>query len=58
MGEEKLRDAVLLVYANKQDMAGAASVEEVAESLELGEVRIPWFIQACSATSGAVGAHS
>ena len=35
MEQEELKDAVLLVYANKQDVAGALSVQQVAESLQL-----------------------
>jgi len=44
---------VLLVYANKQDMPEAHSVQEVADELGLPELqnRI-WYIQACSASSG------
>ncbi|KAF9316747.1 hypothetical protein BGZ91_005500 [Linnemannia elongata] len=49
-----LKDAVLLVYANKQDRLNALSVTEVKERLELearGEGR-RWHIQGCSATTG------
>ena len=38
MEQEELKDAVLLVYANKQDVAGALSVQQVAESLRLGDL--------------------
>ena len=53
MGEEELKDSVLLVYANKQDMPDALSVQEVADALGLQDVvnRV-WYIQACSASSG------
>ena len=37
MEQEELKDAVLLVYANKQDVAGALR-PEVAESLQLGDL--------------------
>ena len=33
--EEDLRDSILLVFANKMDLPGAASVSQVAESLQL-----------------------
>ena len=33
--EDELRDCVLLVLANKQDLAGAMSTEEVREKLGL-----------------------
>ena len=53
MEEEQLKDAILLVYANKQDMPEARSVQEVADALELTSVRgRVWYIQACSASSG------
>ena len=53
MGEEQLANAYLLVYANKQDMPEAKSVQEVADALELTTVQgRVWYIQACSASSG------
>jgi len=53
MGEEQLKDAVLLVYANKQDLPEAKSVQDVADALELTTIRNRvWYIQACSASSG------
>ena len=53
MEEEQLKDAVLLVYANKQDMPEAKGVQEVADALELTSIRgRVWYIQACSASSG------
>lgn len=51
--EEKLRDALLLVYANKQDMARAASVLSIADSLSLRSLAKDrkWFIQGRHLTS-------
>ncbi|EIE83313.1 ADP-ribosylation factor-like protein 1 [Rhizopus delemar RA 99-880] len=37
--EEELRDAALLVFANKQDMEGALSVAEVADALGLSTLK-------------------
>ncbi|KAG1473721.1 hypothetical protein G6F56_000793 [Rhizopus delemar] len=37
--EEELRDAALLVFANKQDMEGALSAAEVADSLGLSTLK-------------------
>ena len=34
--EEELKDACLLVFANKQDMEGAMTVNEVTDFLRLG----------------------
>ena len=53
MQEDELKDSILLVYANKQDMPEALSVQQVADGLELTslEGRV-WYIQACSASTG------
>jgi len=47
LGEEKLKNAVLLVLANKQDITRAAPVVQVAEELRLRQVAgsRKWFIQ-------------
>jgi small GTP-binding protein len=53
MEEEQLKDAVLLVYANKQDMPEAKGVQDVAEALDLTSIQNRvWYIQACSASNG------
>ena len=53
LAEDELRDAVLLVFANKQDLPNAMSVNEVTERLGLNGLRNrQWFIQATCATSG------
>ena len=53
LGEEELRDAVLLVYANKQDLPGAMSCPEMTEQLGLHTLRgREWFIQATCAIRG------
>jgi len=51
--EDELRDAVLLVLANKQDLPNAMSVAEVTDKLGLHSLRSrQWYIQATCATSG------
>jgi len=51
--EDELRDAVLLVLANKQDLPNAMNANEIAEKLGLHSVRQrDWYIQATCATSG------
>jgi small GTP-binding protein len=45
-------NAILLFFANKQDMEGAKSCEEISEKLELSKVKQNWKIQPCSATKG------
>ncbi|KAJ3335806.1 Arf GTPase arl1 [Gonapodya sp. JEL0774] len=51
--EEELRDATLLVLANKQDIEGAMTAAEVAEVFGLGQLKKrSWMIQKCSAVKG------
>jgi ADP-ribosylation factor protein 1 len=51
--EDELRDAALLVFANKQDLPNAMSVAEVTDKLGLHSLRSrQWYIQATCATSG------
>lgn len=53
LNEEELRDAALLVFANKQDQPGAKGAGEISEALRLGELRDRnWTIMACSAIDG------
>jgi len=52
LGEEELRDAVVLVFANKQDL-GVMSVAEVTEKLGLHTIRgREWYIQGTIAMTG------
>ncbi len=53
LNEDELRDAVLLVFANKQDLPNAMSVAEVTDKLGLHSLRQrKWYIQATCATTG------
>merc|ERR1712170_115490 len=53
LAEDELRDAVLLVFANKQDLPNAMSTAEVTDKLGLHSMRQRnWFIQGSCATSG------
>jgi len=53
LAEDELRDAVLLVFANKQDLPNAMSVNEVTEKLGSNQLRNrKWYIQATCATTG------
>ncbi|CCW62687.1 unnamed protein product [Phytomonas sp. EM1] len=50
--EDELRNAVLLVFANKQDLPNAMSTTEVTEKLGLHALRQRnWYIQGCCATT-------
>uniref|UniRef100_A0A6B2LM73 ADP-ribosylation factor n=1 Tax=Arcella intermedia TaxID=1963864 RepID=A0A6B2LM73_9EUKA len=50
--DEKMRDTVVLVLANKQDMAGALPVGEVVEGLGLKELKVKWCIQGTCGITG------
>jgi hypothetical protein len=51
--EDELRDAVLLVFANKQDLPNAMNAAEITDKLGLHALRNRfWNIQSTSATSG------
>ncbi|CAG8456011.1 3869_t:CDS:2 [Paraglomus occultum] len=51
--DENLKNAALLVFANKQDMTGALSAAQISEALNLTGLRDrQWHIQACCALTG------
>mmetsp|Transcript_31177 Transcript_31177/g.53329 ORF Transcript_31177/g.53329 Transcript_31177/m.53329 type:complete len:147 (+) Transcript_31177:1-441(+) len=52
--EEELRDIPILVFANKQDLPNAMSVEEVTDKLELNSIpdTRSWFVTPSCATTG------
>lgn len=53
LNDDELRDALLLVFANKQDLPNAMDAAEITEKLGLSSLRQrPWYIQATCATSG------
>lgn len=53
LNEDELRDALLLVYANKQDLPNAMNAAEITEKLGLASLRNRlWYGQATCATSG------
>jgi ADP-ribosylation factor protein 1 len=53
LNEDELRDALLLVFANKQDLPNAMNAAEITEKLGLHSLRQRnWYIQATCATSG------
>ena len=50
---EALKNAVILIYANKQDLSGAKSVNEIIQIYELNSIKGHiWNIQPCSAQTG------
>jgi len=53
LNEDEMRDAVLLAFANKQDLPNAMTAAEVTEKLGLHNMRNrQWFIQSACATTG------
>ncbi|EQC28826.1 hypothetical protein SDRG_13507 [Saprolegnia diclina VS20] len=52
---DALRNTVILIYANKQDLQ-VMSNADVAEALRLRAIRQRWFVQPCCAVTGA-GLH-
>ncbi|GFZ13848.1 ras-related small GTP-binding family protein [Actinidia rufa] len=52
LNEDELRDAVLLVFANKQDLPNAMNAAEITDKLGLNSLRQRhWYIQSTCATS-------
>jgi ADP-ribosylation factor-like protein 5B len=48
-----VKDASILVYANKQDVHGALSAALISEALNLAALKDrPWHIQGCCALTG------
>jgi small GTP-binding protein len=52
LATEELSKAVVLVFANKQDLPNALTAQSLAGELELQKMRNEWFIQPCCAAQG------
>lgn len=53
LGDDKLQNVPLLVYANKQDLPDSMSAADLAQSLGLHSIKDRvWQIQACTASEG------
>jgi signal recognition particle receptor subunit beta len=53
LGEAKLSEVPVLIFANKQDIQMSLSAEEVMELMELNNImNRMWSIFACSAIKG------
>ncbi|KFO19801.1 ADP-ribosylation factor 4 [Fukomys damarensis] len=51
--EDELQDAVLLLFANKQDLPNAMAISEMTDKLGLQSLRNRiWYVQATCATQG------
>lgn len=50
---DELKNARVLIYANKQDLPGSMQVKEITDKLGLQRLRNrEWYVQGCSAPSG------
>ena len=53
LNDERLKDAAFLIFANKQDLNGAISPNELTKILEIEKIKNrKWFIQGSSAVNG------
>merc|ERR1719281_1022306 len=53
LAEDELRDAVLLVFVNKQDLPNAMNSTEITDKLDLHAMKQrAWYIQPTRATNG------
>ncbi|XP_048503207.1 uncharacterized protein LOC109135299 [Beta vulgaris subsp. vulgaris] len=53
LNQDELKDAAVLVFANKQDISNAMPVDEIIDKLDLHSIhQNRWYIQATCATSG------
>jgi len=53
LNEDEMRDAIILVFANKQDLPQAMTAAEITDKLGLHNLRNrQWFIQSACATTG------
>merc|ERR1719410_2045017 len=53
LNEDEMRDAVLLIFANKQDLPGAMTAAELGEKMGLRTLQShQWYIQSTCATTG------
>jgi ADP-ribosylation factor protein 1 len=53
LSDDQLRECIVLVFANKQDLPNAANAAEMTDKLGLHSLKQRlWFIQPCCATTG------
>ena len=53
ISDREMKDAVILIYANKQDLKNALTPEEIPEKLGMNRIRNrTWYVQPCIATKG------
>jgi ADP-ribosylation factor protein 1 len=53
LADDELRNAAVLVFANKQDLPGALPVHKITERLALNTLKHrQWMVQSCCAATG------
>ena len=52
LADDGLRNAQVLVLANKQDLPSSMRPDRVAEAMGMHSLRHKWYLQPCSAVSG------
>lgn len=58
LNEDELRDALLLVFANKQDLPNAMNAAEITDKLGLHGLRQrTWYIQVSALMTADVAVH-
>lgn len=52
LNDPDMPNPVVLVYANKMDLPGAATASAISDALSLHELKHTWYIQPSSAVTG------
>ena len=53
IANQNLKNSVILIFANKQDLSGAKNINKIIDDYELNKIKIHiWHIQSCSAIKG------
>lgn len=53
INDREMKEAIILIFANKQDLKGALTPEEIPDKLGLNRIRDRnWYVQPCVASTG------
>jgi small GTP-binding protein len=52
LSADELQKAIVLIFANKQDLPGSMDIQTMANEMQLQNLQNPWYIQPCVATQG------
>jgi small GTP-binding protein len=50
--DDNLRNASVMVYANKQDLPNSMDTSEICEKMGMRNLKRDWYVQSCTATTG------